>query len=393
MSFDLNNAGDFARATMGDAASILGQFGGRNIADWDIYEGSYNGVLFHIFQSKSEYNAALPRISDSGGRRLTKYRVPYVDGQSVDDLGRRPEEFSCEILIHGDRYLTGLSKLIAEFNKAPSGELVHPVRGVIKVKPETWSLQHSNDSRKAVLITVQFIEVNQNLGDIRLATDPSAKGALSKALDAFSKIQRAIEAVQIAVRYATNLRNNIVGLLGTYKNNYALILGRSNKAFNTGSSSDIPNLVPVNEGGLLNPDGSSAGNLFPVSTLSTETTETTALSVQDLTKQANANRAELQTIINEMSSLGNGQGALDFYDNILELKETAILLQKVIETGAATSRAQVVDYKVPRLMTIREVAFAVGIGVQRVNEIDQLNPSLLSVNYIPADTVVRVPVQ
>lgn len=400
MAFDFNNQGDFLRATLGDAAAILGQFGGRNPAEWDIYEGAYNGVQFHIFQSKSEYNAALPRVTDDGGRRLAKYLTPYQDGQALDDLGRKPESFNCEILIHGDRYLSGLSKLIAEFNKPPAGDLIHPVRGVIRVKAESWTLTHSHDSRKAVLISVVFTEANQIVGDIRLSADPTSKGALTKALEAFEKISQAIEAVQVAVRYGTNLRNNIINLLGNYKTSYALILGRANQTFNSGSSADIPNLLPVNQGGLLNPDGTSAGNTFPttqdrLSAVPIENVEqATVLSVQDLTKQTNESRAELQTIIQSMEDLGDGQGALDFHDEILGLKETAVLLQKVIETGAVTSRAQVVDFTIPGPgpMTIREVAFANGISVQRVEEIDQLNPALLSVNCIEPGTLIRVPI-
>jgi hypothetical protein len=402
--FDLNNAADFAKVVLSDASNILSILDGQTPSQWDIFEGSYNGVLFHIFQSKTSYQGALSQIEDSGGRRLAKYRYPYRDGQTTDDLGRTPEAFSLNILIHGPRYLTGLQSLLAEFNKPTPGDLLHPVRGKIRCKPETWQLLHSHESRQAVGINVTFQEHNFTIGDFRAAKDTTVKGALGKAIDAIKSITGVIEKVQATAQFLLSSRNSITSKLAAYKEAYAKILGNSNVVFNGGgSSADIPGLLPVNEGGLQNADGTSSAGVFPVVTtvdrLDTipvqdidASSQSVSVAASDLAKQVNEQRQALSTIIQEMLDIGGGQGSLEFHDDIVALRESANLLQDVLERGVASSQAQVIKYTVPRIMSLREVAYLNGLQVDRVEELDQLNPELFSINHIEKDTVVKVPI-
>jgi hypothetical protein len=401
--FDLSNAGDFAKTVLGDISGILEVFGGRNPSEWDIFEGSYNGILFHIFQSKSTYQGAVSNIEDQGGRRLVEYRFPYRDGQTTDDLGRSPESFNVNILIHGERYLTGLSQLIAQFNRPQPGDLIHPVRGKITAKAKTWQLAHTHESRNAVGLVVTFVEHNFSIGDFRQAKDSSVKGALAKAIDTIRNIQNAIDRVTAAAQFLVSSRSSITQKLQRYKDQYASILGKSNKVFNFGgSSADIPGLIPVNEGGLLNEDGTTIAGVFPVATSIDrlqdipvadieESTQAVSVAAADLAKQVNEQRTAVAIIIEEMRALGGGVGSLEFYAEILDLRESANFLQNVLETGVASSQAQVIEYQVPRVMSLREVAFINGIQVDRVDEIAQLNPELFSTNCIEANEVLRIP--
>src|SRR3989304_7195751 len=93
--FDLNNAADFARATNSFGGAILQQFSGRGDSAWILEEGAYqsginpeNRVVFHVFRTALDYNGAIDRISDSGGRRKGKFTFPFLDGQLTDGLGR-----------------------------------------------------------------------------------------------------------------------------------------------------------------------------------------------------------------------------------------------------------------------------------------------------------------
>lgn len=386
---DLGNAADFAKATLSSAADILGDLTGRNPAEWDILEGSYNGVLFHIFKSKSNYQAGLSQISETSGRRKVKYRFPYKNGQTTDDLGAKPETFDFEILLHGSSYLTGYKQLLAELAKPTPGDLVHPIRGKIRVVPEDVQTTYSSDSRKAVALRVSFIEHSFTVGAFREFDDSTVKGALAKALEAFAKIEAAILNVQGAGIFVNNLVTKISSALGLYSTGYSLSLTRMNRTFNLGSSADIPTLLPVNNGGTSDgtfPVVTSPSDPFASVPLSEEAEA--ALTAEEVTQEVNKLRSDLEAVLVDMET---GDGSLVLYDDILALKETAILLQDVLEKGLASSQSRIVQYTTPRLMSIREVAFANGISVDLVGDIEVLNPALLSVNFIPTGTILKVP--
>jgi hypothetical protein len=395
---DLGSASGFAKATLSSVAGLLSEFTGRDPGVWDILEGSYNGVLFHVFQSKETYSAAVGQIADSGGRRKVKYQFPYKDGQTTDDLGRKPESFNVNVVLHGNDYMRGFQKLMRELDKATPGDLVHPIRGRMRVVPEDWQITHTSEQRKAVALQITFIEHNFSVGDVRQLKDPTVKGALAKALDALKAVDRAITNIEGAVIFANNLKTSITSGLADFKAGYAKVLGRMNKSFNQGGSVDIPGLLPVNEGG-----NGSTGGTFPtvaspsdpfssVPVAEISATVTAALAVEQLTKEVNQLRADIEESIATIEAGADGAGALEFYSEILGLKTSAILLQEVLETGVASSQARIIEYRVPRLMSLREAAFVNGLDVNRVSEIDLLNPDLDSTNYVPKGTVLKVPV-
>lgn len=405
--FDLGDAGDFQRLTMGSAAGVLQtlSLAGRDPSKWDILEASYlseqstkdsggtaQPVLFHVFQSKSEYQAGLSKIADQGGRRKVKYVYPYKDGQTTDDLGRTPETFTVDAIIHGQRYLTGLRALLTELNKPTPGDLIHPVRGRKRVVVESFNISHQSDSRKAAVIQITFTEHSFDLIDFeRKINDTSVKNALTKALEFLSKIDGIITNVLGAALFLTSLKNQIVQGLQDYKNRFGTSLTRLNKTFNTSGSVDIPGLLPTQQETLtfptiISPSDSQA--TLPIDQTSEELAS--ALAVDAMTKDVIATRAQLSAVIDLLST---GKGSLEFYDDILTLKQSGVDLQNALERGIASSRTRIVDYTVPRLMSLREICFANGIPVERVVEVDQLNPDLLSTNYVAKGTTVRVPTQ
>ena len=400
--YDLSDARDFQKLTLGSTAGVLQTLAlaGRNPAEWDILEGSYNGVLFHVFQSKTGYQAGLSQIQDTGGRRKVKYMFPYKDGQTTDDLGRKPETFDVEVMLHGQRYMKAFKALKAELDKPTPGDLIHPVRGSVRCVPEDYSIIHKYDANQALLLRVTFAEHNFTIGDIRDLKDTSVKGALSRALDAFSTLDRVLTNITGAALFVRSLRVQIGQGITDYKNRFGKTLTSMNSTFNTRGSADIPGLLPVNEGGIRNSDGTLSSNTFPTVTSpsdkfsSAQITEvqSTALAVNQITKDVVSMREDLSDIIDLIMGGANGQGALEFHDDILDLKNTAILLQDVLETGIQSSRAQIVEYVTPREMTLREVAFINGLEVGRVTELDLLNPDLESTNIIVKNTRLKVPV-
>lgn len=420
-NLNLNNAADFATATMGNTSGILQtlSLAGRDPSQWDIVEASYNGVLIHVFQSQTNYGAAMPTISDKGGRRKVRYQFPYQDGQTTDDLGRKPETFEMDILLFGQNYSAALGNLFAEFNKPTPGKLVHPVRGNLTVVVTDYELMHTHEKRKAVEIRVTFEEHNFTIGSFLKQKDKSVSGLLSSALDAFQKIQNAILAVQGAVKFVQSLIRQINNALAAYQTAYANLLGQMNVTFNGGKASDIPALLPVNQGGTLSTTttttsttgstssttGNQTSSTFP--TVSSATTliappgtvstlvnvpaglsqqVAVALAVKNLENQVNGLRIQVMAIIDQLKALDG----LLFYQNIVDLKNTAISMQNIFEAGVASSQAKIANYTVPRLMSIREAGFLNGIPVSRTTDMILLNPDVPSYNYLPAGTVLKV---
>lgn len=443
--FDISDISDFSRITQGALGNINSLLGGRDPKEWDIQEASFNGVKFHVFglskqnafssltgeDEKTVWEGAVSRFSDFSGRRKVKYSFPYKDGQTTDDLGRKGESFEVDALIFGPRYKTGYNRLLKEFAKPTPGKLVHPVRGELDCVIEDVTHVHQHDQRKAVSLRITFTEHNFSVGSINLLNDTSVKSALTGALEVFKIIDRAVSRVEGAILFARGVKNLINSLLGIYKRDQARTLTRMNQTFNTkGGSTDIPALLPVNLGGSgratsatggtstgtiigsvpgTGPGGTTTGTLGTGSLIADENfvvvrsvsdpfngipvvdlTSTTALAIAitELTKETQALRDQATVIIQAIESNG---GALELYDVVIEMRQTTILTQAVLEKGAASSNSRIINYTVPRIMSLREVASLNGISPNRVEELDLLNPDLLSMNYIAKGTIVKVP--
>ena len=404
--FDLANPADFAKITLTDAsqaAQALKALVGEN--EWLIQEGSYQAsdsatpVLFHVFESKTEYNAALPSITDAGGRRKVKYNYPYRDGQTTNDLGRKALVFNIDVVFHGTNYLEAFKRVLNEMDRPTPGKLVHPVMGTFQCVMEDYSITHSSEQRRALTARFVMTEHNYDIGSLRdLGEIKTFKKTLTDATTAFSFLDDVISAVNNALNLPQLLKNSLIESIRIYSDQYGKILTKLNALFNSGgSSNDIPNLRPTNSEG-----GTSGGDTFPVTAPSDPISDVpdtvvspitiTAVAVEDVQKDIAINRDALAKLILDLSNTNQGQGALDFYDQITNLRQILILQQNTFEAGVQSSKARIVEYTVPREMSIREVAFLNGISLDTIIDIDTLNPQLESVNLIPQGTVMKIPV-
>lgn len=423
-NFNLNSPGDFARLTAGTFNSIVQNFaGGRDLSKWDIVESSYiananlgtfavdqNGnltpskaVVFHVFQSSQPYNAAVKTVTDQMGRRKVKYMFPYKDGQTTDDLGRRPSSFEFDVLIFGNNYLNALNRLLTELNNPSAGTLTHPVFGDIGCVCEEIELTHSNEARKAVALRLKFIEHNftiQSFADIT-KKDTSTKGALTKLASAFAKFENLVNAVEANINAARTVKNQIKQAIGDFQDQFGSTASSMNATFNGPNASDIPALLPVNQGGLQNTSGGLNSGVtasvispsdpfaaIPIADLSAATA--IALATGDIIKKIQGLRDQVTAIINSLKAIRDGGN--NFHDNILDLKVTMIDMQDALEKGISSSQAKIIQYVTPNDMTIREVAFANGVDVNTADQIFLLNNQLDSVNYIPKGTSLNVAV-
>lgn len=404
---DLNNAADFARATNSFGASVLANFTSRGPTDWIIDEAAYasginpnNVSRFHIFETAANYDGAVSQISDAGGRRLSKFQFPYQDGQLTEDLGRKAEDFTIEVVIHGPGYLAAFNKMMEIMNEPVPGTLVHPVRGDITCKMETYEVTHQDSMRKAVSVRLTMTEHSfeaLNISDTN--EESSAPTLLAKLSQGFVKIDNAINAVQGVVLFAQSLKNQIKQNLQAYKDAYTRISGHMNSTFNSGNR--IPALSPTQQGGVLNASGQVVTNstsiaaspddqqqTTPVSILSLQTQR--AVAVDQLFKDINTTRAQLSATIQQMEDAGDGAGALLFFDNIVDLRQTANDMQDAFDAGKQTSQSNVAKFVTPHDMSVREVAFAIGLSPDEGIQIMYMNPELDSANLIPKGTTLQV---
>jgi hypothetical protein len=434
-TLNLSNKADFLLAT-GSSVATLAQLFGKNPSEWDIEEASYKGVLFHVFKSNSiaTYGAGLSSIRDSGGRRLAKFKFPYKDGQTTDDLGREAESFDVECMFFGDNYLTGFGLLMEAMNPSKgknvtAGLLIHPVRGAVMCKMQSYEITHSHEQRKALSMRVTFTEHNFSLASYGKTADiKNVKSLLANLLSAYAALNNLINKIKALV----NLINSIKALLEDSINAYLAAFQSTiidiNQVFNNGSSIDIPTLVPVNQGGVLLPDGTLSSTTFPAATnpddpfvkipvtqiqaaiaaqqkiYTDDTVANILATMAAVTAQNKINscRVLADTLIKMLSAarfnspelvpLGtDSDGSLEFYNEILDIKRGLILMQQAYEQGAAQAQIGIRRYTTPRLMSVREVAFANGIDPDRSIEIDILNPDLESLNYIEAGLEILVP--
>lgn len=407
--FNLNNAADFARATDSFGAGILQTFTGRGNSDWIIEECSYksginpdNIARFHIFRTATDYDGALASISDSGGRRLAKFQFAYMDGQVTEDMGRKAETFSLDIVLHGNNYLTAFVQMMQILNEPVPGTLIHPVRGEIVCKMETYELVHQSTERKAVAIKLVFEEHSFDAIALPNLPETSAPSLLSKLGQAFNKIENAINAVQGTVLLVQSVKNQIKAGIQAYQQAFSKISGNMNATFNPGNR--IPAISPTQSGGVLNGSGQVVSNSVsvaaspddplqsvPQSVLSSQTLA--AVAVDQLFKDINTARGLLGDAIQSMEAAADGRGAQEFFDNIMDLRTTAVDLQNAFEAGKKSSQANVTKYVTPTVMSVREVAFANGLGPDDGIQVMYLNPELDSANFIPKGTTLNVAVK
>ncbi len=457
---DFNKPADFAIATLSATNELLQMFL-RDRAVWAIAEGTYRGgrknartVNFHVFRKKSDYQAGLPRMTDQGGRRAAKYAFPYKDGHTTDDLGAQGEEFDAEIVLHGPYYKVGMGRLLKEFNDPIPGYLEHPVRGSVRAKAVSWTMDHSHDAKSAVLMRVRFTthDFESIFDDTTLIKTP--KAALQKVIGALNKIAAAIAAVRQIVGVVTSLVENIKQKIQAFYSAYQSLAADAASAFGM-TGNDIAAVLPINQGGNVAPataGGRTAGGVNPdadpglfgsnPSTTITAGTAGLSITVNNFIKVSNrfttivqptdpfanipldllgdvaraaiqqtqlAKRVEEQrAMVNEIAAdidaliavlvnaqiglIGKAAAAVEtMLNSKVTMLEACDAMATLLKAGSANGRPVIINYTVPRSMSLREAAFLNGLKPQDGEDISVLNPSLDSVNDVPRGTVLKIP--
>lgn len=109
---------------------------------------SFRGVVFDVEGTR-----------DSLGRAYSVSEVPYVDGGTVADLGGRPNAIRLKAVFFGDDYEVRLQQLLAVLNQPGTGELVHPVFGVIaRAQFVQGDVVHEAERPDSCILSLEFLE-------------------------------------------------------------------------------------------------------------------------------------------------------------------------------------------------------------------------------------------
>ena len=399
MAINLSNPAELANLTRAGAETVANIFG-ANPNDWQLEEASFNGVIFHVLDTNSDYSAGLNMVSDKGGNRVDIIEYAYKDGQTTDALGRKGVTHVCDGVLFGINYKSGLQALLVEFTKQTPGVLIHPILGEKTVRIVDYEMSSSYDSLQAIKFRFTFTEHDFDLGNIASLVPEDIGGLLSDALNILSGISNVINIVNNTVAMANAVKATITNYLETAKETTSDFLVSSNLAFNS-SPEDYPSLLPVNQGGNRDANGdlqttvyiagSSTPVPIPLSQVPADAINEnlnfapTPQQVQNDLIQA---RNDLQTSINSFKQNGF---ELEFYNEILFLTQSAVELQKVYEVGLVFSKKTVFDYELPYDMSLFNAGFLNNIPTTRIVELANLNNDLESILWIEKGTKIKMP--
>lgn len=399
MPLNLNNPADFATATLSQASSLLTTLSGVESNQWEIQEAAYgvdpnNLILFHVFKSSVNYSAAVDEIEKTLSRRIPEYKYLYVDGQTTDDLGRDGTTYEFNAIIFGPNYYNAYVNLQRELNKPSPGTLRHPVDGLVTVRFKSARVIHRANDRQAVILRLSFVEHNfeVSFGNVT----PTLKSSLADAAAFLSSISATITSVQRKIAVLSSIKQAIVAEITSFESGFLDFLISLNASFNSGTSADIPALLPANPatGGQIEafPSlASTTGTYADLTPAQAQQQQALIVSPSEAQNQLADLTGQAASVISTMEAANEGQGALIFYSETVTIREAALAAKAALLLALQTSNSVVKNYTTPRLMSIREVCFAVGLTPDDSQTVLTLNPTLLSANFIPMGTVLQVP--
>lgn len=395
-------------------------FGLPSKGQWNLQQGSFqpdNGQIVTFFVESAigafpGQTTAMENIADTGSRRLSIYEYPYIDGQAIDDLGRKGERFVMNIKFFGANYQSLYKTFIEEVTKNnKKGKLVHPVRGAFTARLLDWEFTHKAEEWNAVTIKATFIEdstsqisnvnVFDNINSLLrtgLQVFATVSTAVTQAISTFQAIKSFPDSLIASLKKDLKaLEITISSLLGNVAATYssdAQLQALFTSAQATG------NVLATNTGTVLTSTAAPSGQLPPVFQVGYATGDQSTINAQiaafvnsnqitsrQLLFQTNQVRAQISAAIVNVNTVAGNQA----YPLVLQYRILAVQLQTVSQAALSASQALVKNYVVPYDMSLRMVAFKNGLSPDSQNAIENLNSFVQSVNYVSRGTILTVP--
>lgn len=113
----------------------------------DLQDASFRGVQFECTST-----------NDSGSKSLAIKQAPYSNKASVEDMGNDPRKINIEAIYTGLDYKIWLDALEAALLETGSGELIHPIYGVMNVNVLNYTVVHIAEEVDICKISIEFIQ-------------------------------------------------------------------------------------------------------------------------------------------------------------------------------------------------------------------------------------------
>ena len=113
----------------------------------DLQDASFRGVQFECTST-----------NESGSKSLAVKQPPYSNTASVEDMGNNPLKISIDAVFSGENYKIEMDALWAALVATGSGELIHPVHGVMQVYAESYQIGHVAEEVDTCKISIEFLQ-------------------------------------------------------------------------------------------------------------------------------------------------------------------------------------------------------------------------------------------
>ena len=179
------------------------------MAEWNITDGSFMDVSFHVAIAKADGTSGMLSQDITNERRLQVSEKPRVDGAEVEDFGRKARVFNAEIIFFGLNYQDDLRAFEKVLNLGKTGVLILPdLDEAVYAKYQRHSRKTSHQDGTSTMLTVTWVEDRTNqvlisnigqkatLADIRKGAQ---KGSSEDLQNAIAGAQKNADAVQKAL--------------------------------------------------------------------------------------------------------------------------------------------------------------------------------------------------
>lgn len=112
-----------------------------------LQDASFRGVQFECTST-----------NDAVSKALAIKQAPYSNDAEIEDVGNNPRNISINAVYSGEDYKTWVDALEAALLETGSGELIHPVFGIMQVHVVDYSIDHDANNVDYCGISIKFIQ-------------------------------------------------------------------------------------------------------------------------------------------------------------------------------------------------------------------------------------------
>jgi len=117
----------------------------------DLQDASFRGVTFECTSTDT-----------TASKSLSIKQSPYSDKANVEDMGNDPKKISLNAVFTGSDYKTYLDALIAAMDATGSGELIHPIDGIMQVYAVNHTVHHDAENPDFCTVSLEFLRADGN---------------------------------------------------------------------------------------------------------------------------------------------------------------------------------------------------------------------------------------